>query len=121
VTSQTPPSPYELLAAAQAIRTLEAQLADARGTAPPTICSHGARVYSLGPEGPKRTVTVDQDEVLQAFLRQQSMDLPTLIKETGNARPDRIIKRLARQFPGAVIRPEAKDCGGYRVHIKYLR
>lgn len=86
-----------------------------------TIIAVGNRQYRIGSSSPV-VVSENEDNVLQAFIEQASLDLPELAERSGVDRPARVLSDLASKYGGAfapaIRRPGGKGKGGYFVNIQ---
>jgi len=80
----------------------------------------GNRQYLIG-KHPPITLTDNEDNVLQAFLKQSSMDESQLIEQAGFDRAPRVLRELRdkydKRFAPAIKTPGRKGSGGYQVKI----
>jgi hypothetical protein len=87
------------------------------------IIAIGNRQYGTGSLAPV-TVTENEDNVLQVFLEQSSVDERTLIDRSGVSHAPKVLTRLRqkydKRFAPAIRMPGRKHAGGYRVNIKPL-
>jgi hypothetical protein len=81
----------------------------------------GEREYRIGDAEPI-TVSDNEDSVLQAFLRQASMDGPALVENAGFERAPKVLRDLKVNYDGifgpAIRMPGKKGKGGYHVAIR---
>jgi hypothetical protein len=84
------------------------------------IISLGERQYQIGDTSPV-TLEANEDNVLQAFLEQASMDGPRLIDIAGFEAAPRVLRSLCKKYDGrfgpAITLPAKKGQGGYHVAI----
>jgi hypothetical protein len=80
-------------------------------TTPPKLIAHGNRSYSIDGVKPI-VVTSEENSVLQAFTTSKAaMTTKQLEKHVANV--CRVMKRLDKRFPGAVLFPKRKGDGYY--------
>jgi hypothetical protein len=120
------PAARDRLACLEAlVQSLAAALRDA-GAEPgalgeplsPTVFYHGERSYSMDGQTPVN-VSVEKHRALLAFLdRNRALDTVAL-KRFGMSNPTVVMKKLDRQFPGAVRTPANKG-DGYFIRVRSL-
>jgi hypothetical protein len=95
--------------------------ADPRSAAP-CILFLGPRQYVPPAGGLPFCVSEREDNVLQAFLGRQAMDLPTLRDDSGEEEAARILAALQNKYDGvfspAIRVPDGKGQGGYAANVK---
>lgn len=88
---------------------------------PARILYYGGMTYGTDRADPV-SVTERERRVLDAFLGCRSMDLPTLVNDTGCDEAPKVLKALRKKYRGifasAIRLPGRASAGGYRVTIE---